>query len=101
MAAGARKAPWFDDECRRKRRDFLRSLKDGREDLQDTKKEYRKHTRRVARKFSKQQTAIYFFGQVEQKGSSYLRHAETKKDNMSIPCAYGCLEYLPPITFQC
>ena len=59
MAAGARKAPWFDDECRRKRRDFLRSLKDGREDLQDTKKEYRKHTRRVARKFSKQQTAIF------------------------------------------
>ena len=59
MAAGARKAPWFDDECRRKRRDFLRSLRDGREDLQDTKKEYRKYTRRVARKFSKQQTAIF------------------------------------------
>ena len=59
VAAGARKAPWFDDECRRKRRDFLRSLRDGREDLQDTKKEYRKYTRRVARKFSKQQTAIF------------------------------------------
>ena len=38
---------------------FLRSLRDGREDLQDTMKEYRKHTRRVARKFSKQQTAIF------------------------------------------
>jgi len=59
VAAGARKTPWFDDVCRRKRRDFLRSLRDGREDLQDTKKEYRKHTRRVARKFSKQQTAIF------------------------------------------
>jgi hypothetical protein len=59
VAAGARKAPWFDDVCRRKRRDFLRSLRDSREDLQDIKKEYRKHTRRVARKFSKQQTAIF------------------------------------------
>ena len=39
MAAGARKAPWFDDECRRKRRDFFRSLRDGREDLQDKKKD--------------------------------------------------------------
>ena len=38
---------------------FLRSLRDGREDLQDTMKEYRKHTRRVARKFSKRQTAIF------------------------------------------
>jgi hypothetical protein len=38
---------------------ILRSLRDGREDLQDTKKEYRKHTRRAARKFSKQQTAIF------------------------------------------
>ena len=47
VAAGARKAPWFDDECRRKRRDFLRSLRDGREELQDTKKECRKHTRRA------------------------------------------------------
>jgi len=34
-------------------------LRDGREDLQDTKKENRKHTQRVARKFSKQQTAIF------------------------------------------
>jgi len=59
VAAGARKAPWFDDICRRKRKDFVRSLRDGREDLQNTKKEYRKHTRRVARKFSKQQTAFY------------------------------------------
>ena len=41
-----------------KEKGFLRSLRDGREDLQHTKKEYRKHTRRVARKFSKQQTAI-------------------------------------------
>ena len=41
-----------------KEKDFLRSLRDGRENLRDTKKEYRKHTRRVARKFSKQQTAI-------------------------------------------
>ena len=47
------------------------------------------------------QNNSYFFGQVEQKGSSYLRHAETKKDNLSIPCAYRCLEYLPPFTFQC
>jgi len=39
-------------------------------------------------------TDRYFFGQVEQKGSSYLRHAKTKKDNLSIPCAYRCLEYL-------
>ena len=100
VAAGARKAPWFDDECRRKRRDFLRSLRDGREDLQDTKKEYRKHTRRVAHKLSKQQTAI-FLDEVEQKGFSYLQHAETKKDNLSIPCAYRCLEYLPSSTFQC
>ena len=37
MAAGARKAPWFNDVCRRKRRDFLRSVRDGREDLQDIK----------------------------------------------------------------
>ena len=59
MASGARKAPWFDDVCRRKRSDFLRSLRDGREDLQDTKKEYRKHTRRVALKSLKQQTAIF------------------------------------------
>ena len=59
MAAGARKAPWFDDVCWRKRRDVLRSLRDGREDIQDTKKEYRKHTRRGARKFSKQQTAVF------------------------------------------
>ena len=59
VAAGARKAPWFDDVCWRKRRDVLRSLRDGREDIQDTKKEYRKHTRRVARKFSKQQTAFF------------------------------------------
>ena len=47
VAAGARKARWFDDVCRRKRRDFLRSLRDGREELQDTKKECRKHTRRA------------------------------------------------------
>ena len=33
-------------------------MRDGREDLQDTKKKYRKHTWRVARKLSKQQTAI-------------------------------------------
>jgi hypothetical protein len=59
VAAGARKAPWFDDVCRRKRRDFLRSFRDGREDLQDTKKEYRKHAQRVVRKFLKQQTAIF------------------------------------------
>jgi hypothetical protein len=39
MAAGARKAPWFEDVCRRKRRDFLRFLRNGREDLQDTKKD--------------------------------------------------------------
>ena len=44
VAAGARKARWFDDVCRRKRRDFLRSLRDGREDLQDTKKEYSQKT---------------------------------------------------------
>jgi hypothetical protein len=37
VAAGARKAPWLDDVCRRKRRGFLRSLRDGREDSQDTK----------------------------------------------------------------
>ena len=97
VAAGARKAPWFHDLCRRKGRDVLRSLRDGREDLQNTKKEYRKHTRRVACKFAKQQTA--FLGQVEQMGSSYLRHAETKKDNLSIPCAYRCLDYLPSFTF--
>jgi len=30
-----------------------------------------------------------------------LRHAETKKDNLSIPCACRCLEYLPPFTFKC
>jgi hypothetical protein len=30
-------------------------LRDGSEELQDTKKKYRKHTRRVARKFSKQE----------------------------------------------
>ena len=50
VEAAARKAPWFDDVCRRKRRDCFRSVRDGREDLQETKKEYRKHTRRVARK---------------------------------------------------
>ena len=59
MAAGARKGPWFDNVCRRKRRDCLRSLREGKKDLQDTKKEYRKHTRRAACKFSKQQTAIF------------------------------------------
>jgi hypothetical protein len=42
-----------------KEKGFLRSLRDGREDSQDTKKEYRKCTRRVARNFSKQQTAIF------------------------------------------
>jgi len=31
----------------------------GRDDLQETKKDYRKHTRRVALKFSQQQTAIF------------------------------------------
>jgi hypothetical protein len=59
VAAGARKGPWFDNVCRRKRRDCLRSLREGKKDLQDTKKEYRKHTRRAACKFSKQQTAIF------------------------------------------
>ena len=45
-------------------------------------------------------TDCCFFGQVEQKGSSYLRHAESKKDNLSIPCAYRCLEHLPSFTFH-
>jgi len=46
VAAGARKAPWFDDVCRRKGRGSLCSLRDGREDLQDTK--ITESTRRVA-----------------------------------------------------
>ena len=40
-------------------------------------------------------THCLFFGQVEQKGSAYLRHAETPKDNLSTPCAYRCLKRLP------
>jgi hypothetical protein len=42
------------------RKGLFTLLRDGREDLQDTKKDYRKHMRRVARKFSKQQTAIFW-----------------------------------------
>jgi prephenate dehydrogenase len=53
------KGSLVDDVCRRKRRDFLRSLRDSREELQDTKKESRKHTRRIARNFLKQQTAFF------------------------------------------
>ena len=67
---------------------------------QDTKKKYTKAYAEGCTQILKT-TDCYFFGQVEQKGSSYLRHAETKKDNLSIPCAYRCLEYLPPFTFQC
>jgi hypothetical protein len=100
VAAGARKAPWFDDEFRRKRRDFLRSLRDGREDLQDTKKEYRKHTRRVARKFSKQQTANVL-DKLSKRDPAIYDMLKQRKTNLSIPCAYRCLEYLPPFTCQC
>jgi len=39
---------------------FLRSLRDGRDDLQDTKKkDYRKHTRRVA--ISQNNRLLYFW----------------------------------------
>jgi hypothetical protein len=100
VAAGARKAPWFDDVCRRKRWDFLRSLRDGREDLQDTKKEYRKHTRRVARKFSKQQTANVL-DKLSKRDPAIYDMLKQRKTNLSIPCAYRCLEYLPPFTCQC
>ena len=79
---------------------FLRSLRDGREDLQDTKKEYRKHTWRVARKFSKQQTDISL-DKLSKRDPAIYDMLKQRKTNLSIPCAYRCLEYLPPFTCQC
>ena len=98
VAAGARMTPWFDDVCRRTRRDFYA--------LWGAVERIYRIQRKSAEAYAEGctqilKTSLLFFGQVEQKGSSYLRHAETKKDNLSIPCAYRCLEYLPPFTFQC
>jgi len=46
-------------------------------------------------------TDCYFCGRVEQKRSGQFQHAEIKKINLSIPCVYICLGYLPSFTFQC
>jgi len=80
-------------------RDLLRSLRDGREDLRIQ----RKSTENICGGLhaNSQNNRLLFLGQVEQKEFSYLRHAETKKENLSIPRAYRCLKYLPPFTFQC
>ena len=101
MAAGVRKAPWFGDECRRKRRDFLRSLRDGREDLQDTKKEYRKHTRRVASKFSKQQTAVFLDKLSKRDPAIYDMLKQRRTCPSPVPTNAWNTYLLPPITFQC
>ena len=101
VAAGARKAPWFDDVCRRKRRDFLRSLRDSREDLQDIKKEYRKHTRRVARKFSKQQTAIFLDKLSKRDPAIYDMLKQRRTCPSPVPTNAWNTYLLPPITFQC
>ena len=79
VAAGAGNAPWFDDICRRNRRDYLRCLRTVEMICRIyTKKDYRKHTRRVARR-SQNNSAIFWTSKLSKKDPAIYKMLKQRK----------------------
>ena len=79
VAAGAGNAPWFDDICRRNRRDYLRCLRTVEMICRIySKKNYGKHTRRVARR-SQNNSAIFWTSKLSKKDPAIYKMLKQRK----------------------